>query len=296
MRWSRTGTSFSGSLRCDSLENSALTSVFNSREEELADPTIRHAALVESLVKDHSLFGHLRIADAVAPVGVLADLHGGRITVSIDIERAEGRARNHQGELAHPATPRRSGRTTDQTRLSTGSRNSTSALLKEVREDPGVLIQDPQRDLKLFRIAATTPMGAKRNAGRGGFIDSVLTSIDGFYEAVVQQVRPWSAKAPQLPKGSQLATEQAGIDVTPPPAEIDSGPDSEPEMPSEFEDDLPAFSNDSAGEEVVSWAQAEQRLERERLHSDPAGTLDRPHDSPEADVVTASAETRHSDE
>ena len=44
--------------------------------------------------------------------------------------------------------------------------------------------------------------------------------MDGFYAAVVQNLRPSSARAPQLPKGAQTAAEEAGIDVTPPPGDL----------------------------------------------------------------------------
>src|SRR3546814_6647776 len=102
-----------------------------------------------------------------------------------------------------------------------GTRSSTSDLLRVIREDPNVLIVDPKKDFRTFRVAAASPMGTKRGTGRGGFIDSVLAAIDGFYGAVVQQLRPWSAKAPQLPKGGKTAAEEAGIDIEPPPGDID---------------------------------------------------------------------------
>ena len=165
---------------------------------ELADPSLRHSAVADSLVREHCLRGELRIADAAAPLAVLADLNGGRITTSIDIAAPrEGRAATRVNWLVRQLRDAPDGLRIDA--FVANSRTSTSQLLREVREDPNVLIEDPRKDLRSFRIAATTPMGTKRTAGRGGFIDSVLTSIDGFYEAAVQQVRPWAAKAPQLP-------------------------------------------------------------------------------------------------
>jgi hypothetical protein len=260
--------------------------------KELSDPAIRHAALVESLCQEHSLYGQLRIADAAAPLNVLADLSGGRISVSIDVSAPkDGRATTRVNWLTRQLHDAPDGLRVEA--FATGSRTSTSKLLKEVREDPSALIEEPQRELRLFRIAATTPMGAKRNAGRGGFIDSVLTSIDGFYGAVVQQVRPWAAKAPQLPKGAQLAAEQAGIDVTPPPGDVaereDSDHETAQELEIDIENDVEPFTAEPAGAEVVSWAQAEQRLERERLHTDPGSTVDDSEDEHEAVVGAETA-------
>jgi len=246
-------------------ELGADVSVSLSRRD-IADPTARYTRLIDALVRDHSLSGQLRIANAIAPLGVLADLRAGRIAVSIDVAApSEGRGTTRVTWLTRQLQDAPDGMRIEA--FSTGSRTSTSQLLKEVRNNPASLVQDARRELRSFRITATTPLGPKRAAGRGGFIDSVLTSVDGFYEAVAQRLRPWTAKPPKLPKGAESAAEQAGIDVTPPPSEVagttftDSGEppfdDIEPDLPVEVSDD-----------EVVSWAQAEERLDREREHAD----------------------------
>src|SRR3546814_4088345 len=88
-----------------------------------------------------------------------------------------------------------------------GTRSSTSDLLRVIREDPNVLIVDPKKDFRTFRVEAASPMGTKRGTGRGGFLDSDLAAIEGFYGAVVQQLRPWSAKVPPLPTGGHRSEE-----------------------------------------------------------------------------------------
>jgi hypothetical protein len=186
------------------------------------------------------------------------------------------------------------------------SRTSTSALLRAVREDPGVLIDDPKRDLRAFRVIATSPLGTKRGVGRGGFIDCVLAALDGFYGSVVQQVRPWTARAPQLPKGGRTAAEEAGLDITsppedraedlesvdkemdgvpagaPPPEPVLEGVDAAQAASSELEptDDnvaMPealAATGDELAEELVTWSDAEDRLEHERhLEQTPDASL-----------------------
>jgi hypothetical protein len=97
---------------------------------------------------------------------------------------------------------------------------STSELLSAVTADPLVLVDPQKRDFRGFRITATSPLGAKRGTGRGSFIDSVLALTDSFYGDVVQQVRPWTAKAPQLPRSGRTAVEEAGIDTTPPAGDL----------------------------------------------------------------------------
>ena len=93
------------------------------------------------------------------------------------------------------------------------ARTSTSELLSAVRENPSLLLTDPKGDLRRFRVAAASQLGTKRGVGRGSFIDSVLAALDGFYELVLQALRPWVAKAPQLPK-SGSAVADAGIDTS----------------------------------------------------------------------------------
>ena len=73
----------------------------------------------------------------------------------------------------------------------------------------------------MFRIAAVRSMGLKRGAGHGGFIDSVIDAVDGFYADTVQNLRAWAPKAPQLPAGS--ATQSAGIDLKVPTRDLASG-------------------------------------------------------------------------
>ena len=129
-------------------------------------------------------------------------------------------------------------------------------------------------------------MGTKRGAGRGSFIDSVLAAIDGFYGAVAEQITPWTARAPQLPRGVRTAAEQSGLDLEPPPldradepltAELLVGrPDEDPpeevvhaveQMPGEL---AAPVMNSGEGDSMVSWDGADQRLEHER-RSDEAG-------------------------
>jgi hypothetical protein len=155
-----------------------------------------------------------------------------------------------------------------------------------------VLIVDPKKEFRTFRVAATSPLGAKRGVGRGGFIDSVLAALDGFYATVVQQLRPWSAKAPQLPPTARSAVEEAGIDIEPPPRDIEDLDDREPEpsppdatsepqvvvegveaglidAPDPDVHDEPSAPDDNAEtDELVSWESAHERLDHERSFDD----------------------------
>ncbi len=176
--------------------------------------------------------------------------------------------------------------------FSSGSRSSRSDLLRAVRETPSLLIDDPRRELSRFRIAASSPLGTKRGTGRGGFIDSVLASVDGFYGAVIQQLRPWTPKAPQLPSSGRTAAEEAGIDTSAPPKDLledDERADIAPLGPETPDTPAPEVVNlgvaaaeptaatppgaeatpggeaqDGRTDELVSWDASHQRLDHER--------------------------------
>lgn len=254
--------------------------------KELAEPALRFAAQTRSLVGSGILTGSLRIPDAIAPVDITVDLRANRVTVSVDVAAPrEGRAATRVNWLVRQLRDAPDGLRIDA--YASGSRTSTSELLRGVRENPAALVGDPKRDLRTFRVAASSPMGTKRGTGRGGFIDSVLTAVDGFYEVVVQQLRPWAAKAPQLPAGGRTAAEEAGIDIEPPAGDlleddgaeltgavppVDAAPpevvvegveaavDAAPE-PAEAVVDVEAS-------EMVSWDGAQERLDHERVAID----------------------------
>jgi hypothetical protein len=71
-------------------------------------------------------------------------------------------------------------------------------LLKTVRERPAILVGDQNKEIRSFRVAATSAAGTKRGSGRGSFIDSTLGAIDEFYEQVIQNLKPWMPAPPKL--------------------------------------------------------------------------------------------------
>jgi hypothetical protein len=114
----------------------------------------------------------------------------------------------------------------------------------------------------------------------------VLAAIDGFYGAVVQQLRPWRPKAPQLPPSGRTAAEAAGIDIEPPPSDLIEPEEPDTTAPPEAEEAPSAVIQAVEGlapaapvadghgppdepdaddeEEFVSWDAAHQRIEHER--------------------------------
>ena len=166
--------------------------------KEAADPTVRGAALVDSLAKDGRLSGGIRIPNAVAPVHLDVDLRAGRVTCWIELDAPkEGRPATRVNWLVRQLKNAPEGLRVEAVAAHSRGPGAVS-LLKDVRLDPAVLVQDPKRELKSFTLALTAPLGTKRGRGRGAAIDSVLVAVDTFYGDVLQHVKAWTAAAPKM--------------------------------------------------------------------------------------------------
>lgn len=185
---------------------------------EAADPAARLAGHARSLTQSGTLVGSLRIPDTVAPIDIVADLRAGRVDISLEVDAPrEGRATTRVNWLLRQLADAPGALRIDA--LSSSARSSTSELLAAVRQAPEVLIADKNRELRAFRLTASAPLGSKRGTGRGAFIDSVLDALDGFYESVVQNLRSWTPRAPQLPAAGRSAAAAAGLDLSLPPSD-----------------------------------------------------------------------------
>lgn len=179
--------------------------------KELAEPTLRTQSLVASLCQDGRLHGSIRIPSTVGPLVLTADLRAGTVTCHVDIDAPkEGRATTRVNWLLRQlkAAP-------ESLRVEAFAAHSrgpgTAELLRDVRENPGALVADPARELRMFRVALTSPMGTKRGRGRGSFIDSVLDAIDSFYAEVMQNLKAWSAAPPRMRSDAEAAVQQEPV-------------------------------------------------------------------------------------
>lgn len=165
---------------------------------EAAEPAVRAEALTEALCKEGVLSGSIRIPDTAGLLVVTADLRASKITCHVDVDAPrEGRSTTRVNWLL-----RQLKNAPDTTRIEAfvnhGRGSSTAELLAKVRENPALLVADPAKELRAFRVAVTTNLGGKRGRGRGAFIDSVLTGVDAFYADVLGSLRTWSAAPPKL--------------------------------------------------------------------------------------------------
>jgi len=167
-------------------------------KKDLADLAGRAQRLIGTFVGQGRLDGGIRIPSTVGTLNVNADLRAGQVAASVDLDGPrEGRPATRVNWLVRqlkdaPETLRVDAFTMH------GRGVSTSALLKDVRQDPNTLIADPKREIRSFRVTATAPMGLKRGQGRGSFVESVVDLVDTFYLDVMQQLKAWAARPPQL--------------------------------------------------------------------------------------------------
>jgi hypothetical protein len=180
--------------------------------QELTDPTIRTATLVSSLVATGSLKAAIRIPNAVGPLEIEANLRSNRITCHFDLDAPqEGKPTTRVNWALRQLKD-----APDSVRIEAfvaRAREGKAELLRDVRELPTKLVGDSTKDIKYFRIAQSHPLGSKRNAGRGSFIDSVLTAVDSTYADIGQRLKAWTAAPPRL-----RSTDEVEIDTTLPVA------------------------------------------------------------------------------
>jgi hypothetical protein len=165
---------------------------------ELAEPATRTQALVTQLSTTGTMTAALRIPGAVGALFVTADLRAAKIICHVDVDAPrEGRPTTRVNWLVRQL--KNAPETVRLESFAAYARGSGNAeLLGVVRENPALLVVDPGKELRTFRVAVTLPAGTKRGTGRGCFIDSVLAAIDGFYEEVIQNLQPWMPAPPKM--------------------------------------------------------------------------------------------------
>lgn len=203
-------------------ELGADVSVVRSRSES-DDPASRVAIGKQRLVDSGCFTAMLRVPASIGDLTVSADLRSNRISVSVDIDAPrEGRQPTRVAWLVRQLKDAPDSLMVES--WSQGTRTSRSELLSAVRTDPGLLVEDPRKDIRKFRITATAKMGTGRSSGRNSFVDSVIDTTWSFYSDVVQHLTAWSPKAPKARTDGLSATEAAGIDTR---SELDSPAESQ---------------------------------------------------------------------
>lgn len=156
---------------------------------------------IQQLATSAELAGVLRVPDAIAPLELRADLRGRQVTTSVRIVApAEGRAKSRIRWLLRQSDDAPADLRVEAVYPNT--RETTSLLLDEAKEFPQRLLHpsDPTREPRSFVVALTRPMGLKRGKGQGSFVRETRRQVLDFYGTVVQGLKRWQPKPPQLPE------------------------------------------------------------------------------------------------
>jgi hypothetical protein len=165
---------------------------------ELADPAARIQKQAVTLAKTGELTGTLLVPDAIAPIALTVDLRASRVDASVVVAApTSGRATTRVNWLLRQVRDAPTGLSV-KTRTARSRGDGPSQTLGSLLEDPRLILEDPNADLRAFTLTLSHPAGTKRGQGRGSFVGSVLDLVDRFYEDVVQSLKPWTPSAPRL--------------------------------------------------------------------------------------------------
>ena len=176
--------------------------------KELADPTVRTATVVSSLVNSGTMSSAIHIPNAVGPLQIFANLRANRVTCYFDVEAPrEGKPTTRVNWIVRQL--RDAPDTIRVEAFAARAHEGAAELLRDVRDSPNKLVMDPHKEIKSFRIAQIHPLGSKRNAGRGSFIGSILTAIDTTYADVGQRLKSWAASPPRVRSDREVELDPA---------------------------------------------------------------------------------------
>lgn len=185
-------------------------------------PADRQQAIVKDLVDNGVLTAQLKIPDAIAPLTLIADLRAKRTLTSVTVRAPEdGRPQTRINWLLRQLKD-----APHDLRIEVGfagSRETTSVLLSQAREDPACLLapSDPRKEPRRFVLELGRKLGTKRGRGRGTFVTETKQHAVDFYADIMQGLSSWRPKAPQL-RESEPATPEATAE---PPAATAPGRD-----------------------------------------------------------------------
>jgi hypothetical protein len=104
------------------------------------------------------------------------------------------------------------------------ARQTAAGLLGAVADDPERLLYeaDPRREPRSFSLTMSRKMGQKRGKDEGSFVRETRNHIVDFYGDLVQDLKPWQARAPRL--------REVEVDDEPGLAQPDPPPFTSPQM------------------------------------------------------------------
>lgn len=168
--------------------------------------SLRIEEVADSLAGDGVLESTIRVPDAVGDIGLRADLRSRQTEVSVEVAApTEGRVKSRINWLLRQLSD-----AWPDLRVEVWyphARESVVATLAQASEDPRVLSfpADPKREPRAFVLTLTRPLGQKRGRSEGSFVRETRSQAVAFYRDLVQTIKPWQPRAPQLRKTPRSA-------------------------------------------------------------------------------------------
>ena len=186
--------------------------------KERADQAERIQGQAALLAKTGQLTGSLMVPNAATSVDIVVDMRANRVDCTgILPAPSEGRPSTRINWLLRQLKDAPD----DLLVIATSVRARDSGPchpLRDVRDNPMLLVENPQADIKSFTLMLNHAAGTKRGQGKGSFVSSVTSLVDRFYVEVLQYLKNWSAPPPR-PK----ETPQADAQEIEPPQTLDDG-------------------------------------------------------------------------
>jgi hypothetical protein len=161
-----------------------------------------------SLVETGQLHASLRVPDAAGPLDIEADLRARQVFTSVVLDAPqEGKPKTRLGWLLRQLAD-----APDDLGIEVhypNVRDPERSFLRDVRTKPErlLLVADPGREPRSFRLLLCRDLGMKRGGASGSFVSETQRQATDFYRLVVQTLRPWRAPAPTLPPPEPGAAE-----------------------------------------------------------------------------------------
>jgi len=174
--------------------------------------------LSKALATEGALDGVLRVPDAVGDIRLRADLRARQTSTSVALDAPrEGRAKARINWLL-----RQLREAPDDLRVEVAypsARETTSALLSEVREGPERLLYpaDPKREPRSFILTLARQMGSKRGKAEGSFVRETRAQTFDFYRELVQDLKLWQPHPPKLREAPEAEEVPESPHPDPPP-------------------------------------------------------------------------------
>ena len=186
-------------------------------KKERSDHALRIQAQSVLLANTGQLTGSLDVPDAAFGINIVVDLRANRVDCSgMFMAPTDGRPLTRINWLVRQLKD-----APDDLMISASAARSrtpgSTRTLKEVRENPSLLLDDPQAEVRSFTLTLSAKSGTKRGQGRGSFVGSVTALVDSFYIGVVQYLKNWSPAAPKPKSAPSANAQEVAVVVNPGP-------------------------------------------------------------------------------